>query len=67
MQNLVKAGFGILIAVVAYFTGAVTDVGGALTIAVDKNQQVAYCQQLVQEGDLTVEDIIGVVTGGDPE
>lgn len=48
MQKVIIQGAAaILIAVAAYFGGAVTDVGGALDIALDEQQKIAYCEQFV--------------------
>lgn len=43
---------GAVIAVASYFTGAVTDVGGALSIALDKEQAKVACGQLLDGQDL---------------
>jgi hypothetical protein len=48
MQKAIVQGLAIIvIGAAAYFTGAVTDVGGALDIALDEEQRIAYCEKIV--------------------
>lgn len=49
MQKVIIQGVAIiLIGAAAYFTGAVTDVGGALDIALDEEQRIEYCEKIVK-------------------
>jgi hypothetical protein len=55
MQKIIlQAVAALIIAGAAYFTGAVTDVGGALDIALDEEQKIAYCEKIVK-GEIELE------------
>jgi len=68
-ERIITYVIALLLAAASYFTGAVTDVGGALSIAVDKEQQKAICVDLIEKGEITKDEdetitIPNVVDGG---